>query len=507
MPYLGSVIPPLMEGAIADLPQWVSRYVRQENLFAAGDRVLAAVSGGPDSVALLHLLHSLQPDLDLELGVAHFDHSLRGRQSQEEAEFVAALAQSLSLPFYPGQGDTRESARRERISLQMAARRLRLQFLKDICRSHRYQKLALGHTADDQVELFFLRLLRGAGPEGLAGMPPATPEGLVRPLLAVGKEVILAWLLQGNLPYRQDPSNLKREYLRNRVRLDLLPQLKQYNPRVREAVWRAQALLQEGERLLAPRVARAVAEVGEALAPDFYRLNLPRFLQLPVALQKLVLRAVLQKILAEYPLSAAQVAAVLDLAQAKKSGGQVSLGTCRVARAGGELYIFLRLPAPPRHSATLPSCPGRFQVGGWNWHLVSRPYLPETPWPQEAHLAWLDRDRVHFPLEIRYFQPGDRFWPTGAAAPRKLQDFLVDCKIPRWLRPYIPLVISQGQIIWVPGLRLAEPLKLTGASRNLLAIELSPGSFETRRLWEMLQACRQATGDTKNADRQKNEAP
>ncbi|MBI4796024.1 MAG: tRNA lysidine(34) synthetase TilS [Deltaproteobacteria bacterium] len=502
------MIPPLMEdaAAIADLPQWVARYARQENLFADGDRVLVAVSGGPDSVALLRLLHRLIPELNLELGVAHFDHGLRGRESREEAEFVAALAESLSLPVFLGEGDTRELARREKISLQMAARRLRLQFLKDTCCRYTFQKLALGHTADDQVELFFLRLLRGAGPEGLAGMPPATPEGLVRPLLAVGKEVILAWLQRESFSYCQDPSNLQRDYLRNRLRLDLLPQLRQYNPRIREAVWRAQALLQEEERVLAPEVARAWAEVGEALAPDFYRLHLPKFLQLPVALQKLVLRSVLQKILEEYPLSTAQVGGVLDLAQAWKSGGQVSLGTCRVARAGAELHIFRRLPAPPRDSGTLPSCPGLFEAGGWNWRLTSQAYLPEAPRPQETHLVWLDRDRVEFPIEIRYFQPGDRFWATGAPGARKLQDFLVDNKIPRWLRAYIPLVLSEGRIIWVPGLRLAEPVKLTGKSRNFLEMEISPGNADTRRLWEMLRACRQGAAGGKKKDRQQIKA-
>lgn len=509
MPARGPVIPSLMESAavIADLPRWVTRYVRQQNLLSVRDRVLVAVSGGPDSVALLHLLHRLKPELNLQLGIAHFDHGLRGRESQGEAGFVAALAQSLSLPFHGGEGDTRELARDAKISLQMAARRLRFQFLRAICRSHGYQKMALGHTADDQVESFFLRLLRGAGPEGLAGMPPATPEGLVRPLLAVGKEVILAWLNQESLSYCQDPSNLKRDYLRNRVRLDLLPQLQHYNPRIREAVWRTQALLQEEERLLAPEVSRAWAEVGEVLGPDFYRLHLPKFLQLPVALQKLVLRSVLQKIIEEYPLSAAQVAGVLDLAQAQKSGGQVSLGACRVARAGGELHIFHRLPAPPRSGGWLPSCPGRFEAAGWSWSLLTRPFLPEAPRPQEPHLAWLDQDCISFPLEIRYFQPGDRFWATGAPGPRKLQDFLVDDKIPRWLRPYVPLALSQGRIIWVPGLRLAEPVKLTGKSRNLLEIEISPGNADTRRIWEMLRAWRQGAVRGRKEDRQKIGAP
>lgn len=474
----------------ADLPRWVGRYLARENLLAAGDRLLVAVSGGPDSVALLHLLHRLANELNLQLGVAHFDHGLRGRQSQEEGEFVAALAQNLSLPFHGGGGDTRALARGEKISLQMAARRLRLQFLWDTCRRHLYHRLALGHTADDQVELFFLRLLRGAGPEGLAGMRPATPEGLVRPLLAVSKEEILAWLHQENLPYRQDPSNLKRDYLRNRVRLDLLPQLRAYNPRFQEAVRRTQTLLQEQERLLAPEVARAWAEVGETLSPDFHRLHLPAFLNLPRAMQKLVLRGVLQRVADEYPLSAAQVAATLDLAQARKSGGRMALGDCRVARAGAELHIFRRLPPAPREGGILPAAPGSFEAGGWHWRLAERPHLPESPLPREAQIAWLDRDCLDFPLEIRCFQVGDRFWASGAPGAGKLQDFLVDQKIPRWLRPYIPLMLSREQIIWVSGLRVAEPVKLTEESRNLLEIELSPATADTRRLWEMLRACR-----------------
>ena len=173
---------------------WVLAYTRRERLFTPGDRVLVAVSGGPDSVALLHLLMRLAPELDLDLGVAHFDHGLRGEDSRGDAEFVADLARRLGLPCHLGRGEVKAAARRDKVSIQMAARKLRLQFFQDTRRGHGYARLALGHTADDQVELFWLRLLRGAGLEGLKGMWPATPEGLVRPLLAVGKAVLLAWL-------------------------------------------------------------------------------------------------------------------------------------------------------------------------------------------------------------------------------------------------------------------------------------------------------------------------
>ncbi len=141
----------------------------------------------------------LARELGLELGVAHYDHGLRGEDSRGDADFVADLAQRLGLPCHLGRGEVKEAARRDKVSIQMAARKLRRQFFQDTRGGHGYTRLALGHTADDQVELFWLRLLRGAGLEGLKGMEPATPEGLVRPLLAVGKAVLLAWLEQENL--------------------------------------------------------------------------------------------------------------------------------------------------------------------------------------------------------------------------------------------------------------------------------------------------------------------
>jgi tRNA(Ile)-lysidine synthase len=471
------------------LPEWVLAYARRERLFRSGDRVLVAVSGGPDSVALLYLLVRLGPRLGLDLGVAHYDHGLRGEDSRGDAGFVADLARGLGLRVHQGRGDVKVLAQTEKISLQMAARKLRLQFLRDTCRGQAYTRLALGHTADDQVELFWLRLFRGAGLEGLKGMWPATPQGLVRPLLAVGKAPLLAWLEQEGLSYRHDASNLSRSYLRNRVRLDLLPHLSQlYNPRLAQTIWRTQALLQEDERLLARETAAAWERVAHRLAADCFALDLDRFFRLEPALQRRVLRLGVTGLGTDLTLTAPQVGALMALARGEKSGGLISLReNVQVARAGRALHLMKTLPDPPRESTPLPAGPGEVESApGWRWQVSRRPHEPGDPWPP-PETAWLNPDQVSPPLTIRSWRPGDRFWPQGAPGPKKLQDFLVDAKIPRWLRPHLPLVAAADEIVWVAGLRVADPVKLPPASRERLEITVAPNKPHTARIWEILR--------------------
>ena len=482
--------------AAGDLPEWVLTYARREGLFTAGDRVLVAVSGGPDSVALLHLLVRLAPELRLDLGLAHFDHGLRGEDSRADADSVSDLARRLGLPCHQGRGPVRDAARRDQVSLQMAARKLRLRFFQETRRRHGYARLALGHTADDQVELFWLRLLRGAGLEGLKGMWPATPEGLVRPLLSVGKAVLLAWLEQETLPYRLDASNLSRAYLRNRVRLDLLPFLTRgYNPRLAQTIWRTQRLLQDDERLLAREAAAAWDRVAERLVDDCFALDLNRFFRLEQALQKRVLRAGVARLGANLTLTAPQVAALMALAGGERSGGLISLGekgeTVQVARAGAVLHIMKALPDPPREATRLPDGPAEVDSpAGWRWQISRRAHRPGDPWPP-PEVAWLNPARVSLPLTVRGWRAGDRFWPQGAPGPKKLQDFLVDAKIPRWLRPHIPLVAAAGEIVWVAGVRIAAPVKLLPDGREALEITVAPANPDTGRIWEILRRVQQ----------------
>lgn len=472
------------------LPSDIRAYALEEELFAPGDRVLVAVSGGPDSVALLHLLHRLGPEWGLTLGVAHFDHGLRGEASREDARFAAQLAQTLGLPFYKGEGDVRRAARDHRVSLQMAARRLRLDFLHKVRQDHRYDRLALGHTADDQVELFFLRLLRGAGAEGLKGMWPRTPEGLVRPLLAVGKDAVLAWLRHEGLDFREDQSNLSPRYLRNRVRLELVPGLQRdYNPRLKDAIWRAMALLQEDETFLDQAAHEAWGAVGRWLTPRWAALAVPGLLALPAALKTRLLRRTLGRFLSHQEISSSQVHSLLALAQGHRSGGVIDFGTCRVARAGAELHFFPPLPPPSGPRPTiLPGIGAVESPEGWRLE-ASIPAGPQAaPGLDFPHIARLDQDKLAFPLMVRSVRPGDRFRPAGAKGARKMQDVLVDAKIPRWLRPHLPLVADGQSIIWVPGLHLAETVVPTPQTAGVVELVISPVNAAAAEVWQFLLA-------------------
>lgn len=500
MSYPGEVIPAFLEKPVApgELCRFVLAFCRAGQLFTPGDRVLVAVSGGPDSVALLQVLYRLKSEWDLELAVAHFDHGLRDRASQEDAAWVGDLAATLALAFHLGRGEVKALAAARKISVQMAARKLRLEFLNHACRRHGYSRLALGHTADDQVELFWLSLLRGAGLAGLKGMPPATPQGLVRPLLAVGKAALLAFLREEALPYREDASNLSRAYLRNRVRLDLLPHLRsRYNPRLDQTIWRTQVLLQEEDRLLSREGEAVWAKVGRTAAPGFISLALPRLLALEGAWQRRVVRRAARQIAPDLTLTASQVHALLELARGARSGGMMTLdGVLMVARAGQELHLVQPLPPPAQESAVLAAPSGEVDTpDGWRWRLSLEEHQPgdlRAPAPDTASMSL---DQVSFPLTVRYFQAGDIFWPQGAPGPKKLQDFWVNRKIPRWLRPHLPLVVSAGRVIWVPGLRVAQPVAWSPASPRLLEIKLSPASPATRRVWDLLLAVRESPTD------------
>jgi tRNA(Ile)-lysidine synthase len=229
--------------------------------------------------------------------------------------------------------------------------------------------------------------------------------------------------------------------------------------------------------------------VARWLTSDWAALSIPGLLALTPALQSRLVRRTLGSFLSHQEVTSSQVKNLADLARGEKSGGTMIMGNCQVARAGQELHFFPPLPPPPSpHSMVLQGMGAVESPEGWRFEARILPEPRPTQQPASAALVWLNYDQVSFPLTLRSVLPGDRFWPEGAKGARKIQDFLVDAKIPRWLRPHLPLVASRDSIIWLPGLRLAEPVKLTPATTRILELTIAPANDRTARVWDLLLA-------------------
>lgn len=464
------------------LPHQVFAFLRAENLIQPQERILVAVSGGPDSTALLHLLHRLTARQPFTLAVAHFNHGLRGEASRADATWVTELAASLGLPCHQGSGDVRSYQKERKISLQAAARACRHRFFRDLQARQGYHKIALGHTADDQLELFFLRLLRGTSAAGLKGMRPQE-RGLIRPLLQSSKADILAWLAAEGLAYRQDASNLDRRYRRNQIRLDLIPRLLAYNPRLAAGVARLQDSLQEQEEYLDQAARQALAAVRQPGDAGGVGLSRSALVALHPALQKRVLLlACGQAAMPLDRLGHSHLAALQHLAQRLQGTGEVCLpGGWRVQRRGEVLVWGKELPeraANPDPLAAVSLTPpegGSCRYQGWSvtWQTFGWSE-GKAPIPTAADITWFDYDRLCLPLKLRQVRAGDRLRPLGLPGTKKLQDILVDAKIPRQQRPFIPLLLSGEEIIWVMGLRRGEAARVTPQTRRVLQISVRP---------------------------------
>ncbi len=408
-------------------------------------------------MVLLEVLHRLSAARGWRLTVAHFNHQLRGRNSDADERLVRRAAESRGLPFGAGRGDVRGCAREGRISLEMAGRKLRHGFLAGLARERGIRTVALAHHGDDQVELFFLRLLRGAGGAGLAGMrweSPSPSDGkimLARPLLGLGKATLKAWAGAEGITFREDATNAQLDAPRNRVRHELAPLLAgKYQPALREVLSRQMEIL------------GAEAEfVSEAARTWLRRARRRTFERLPVAVQ----RRCVQLQLAEQGWTA-----TFDLVEALRGRTDrgISLsGTLQAKRAPDGRVQVGRPDRPgfnPRFlELRLEGRSGRMEFDGvkikWRTERLASGIVRA---PKEGmQCEYLDADKVGSRLVVRHWRAGDRFQPIGMASPVKLQDLFTNKKIPRSRRRELLVGERAGRgLFWVEGLRVAERFKL-----------------------------------------------
>jgi tRNA(Ile)-lysidine synthase len=391
------------------LPSRVAAAISLHQIFTPGERVVVAVSGGPDSLALLSILREILPAIPLHLTVAHFDHAWRP-ESHEDRDFVAAMAATWGYDFRTGRAPD-DTPRTE-----SAARGVRYAFLRQTAAATNSTAIALGHTQDDQVETLLLHLLRGSGSRGLGAMRRRDAD-LARPLLDISRAEIEAYLVRLHLTPRRDPSNDDPRFTRNRLRQQVLPAIDAFDPAARELLARTADILGEEDRFLEAQI----ADLPENLPGD--RAG---FAQLPPALQRRVIRRLVPQ------------------------AGFVEVE----ARRRGEPPV---APAPDRP-------PGRLTVKTCS--------CDPAGFKARDQVGHLDGDLVREPLRVAGRRPGDRMRPLGLKQAKRLQDILVDAHVPRHLRDALPIVFDRDEIVWIPGVTVAESKRVTAATRRQLHLEI-----------------------------------
>ena len=446
--------------------------IHARRLFRPGQRILVAVSGGVDSVVLLHLLHRLGRKHRWRLTAGHLNHQLRGRSSEADERLVRRTAANLQLPLVVGRADVRSCARARGWSLEMTARELRHGFLARTAARLRIPSVALAQHADDQVELFFLRLLRGSGGEGLAGMrwrnrsPRDKAIELVRPLLDQPKRALREWALAEGVKYREDASNAAVDFQRNRIRHELLPLLRRkYQPALGRTIRRVMEIV-AGEAEFTIQAARQWLQgTGERTGSRM------RFERLPVAVQR---RCVQLQLVGQGTVPDFELVEHLRL----NAGRPVAVGlvhaVLRYAVRGRDGLVHVRraMAEEFRSGARQVHFRGRageVQFGGARiaWRIC-RQRADKRP-RGAAHREHFDADKVGSAVILRHWQPGDRFQPIGMSCSVKLQDFFTNQKVPRAKRHRLIVGATvQGEIFWVEGMRISERFKLSGDTNRRL---------------------------------------
>jgi tRNA(Ile)-lysidine synthase len=464
-----------------ELVEKVNRIIEDEHLFEAEDSIVVAVSGGPDSVALLHILFLLAKQWRWRLIVAHVNHQFRGAESDREADFVANYAKKLELAFEIGTINVPQYIQESGLNGQAAAREKRYEFLQQVAVKYQARSIALAHHADDQAETVLMRLIRGTGMTGLAGISlrrTIKNMELIRPLLRIYKSEVLEHCQKHGLSYCSDSSNLQSKYVRNQIRHELIPFLEKYNPQLPQSLNRLADVLGHEDDFIAQEV-DAVYQKLVAAAPNSLQLPRSGFVLLHPALQRRLIKLILDYLAPnagsiDFIITEKVRAAILQVIPTTLT---LNIGAGILFTREYEQILFRinpELPASFRH--WIDAGDGLLELSEG---LQLRHYITDckdralNQFPQSNDTAYFDLEALCFPLQVRNRQDGDRIEIYGLNGSKKVKDIFIDAKLPPRLRDHMPMVVdSSERILWIPGFRRSIHAIASSNSTQLLCMEL-----------------------------------
>jgi tRNA(Ile)-lysidine synthase len=465
---------------VGDILKKVKNTISRYGMIRSGDRIVVAVSGGPDSVCLLDILNELRDDLGIELVVAHYDHGLRPGEDETETRFVETLAGSLDLPFEMKKAATGLEGSGP---LEERARHARYCFFDEVKEKRLAQKIATGHNLNDQSETVLMRLLRGSGVTGLAGIPPVRDGSIIRPLISITRDDIMSYLDMKGLKYVTDSSNSETYFLRNRIRLEVLPKLKEIQPRLMELLGRTAGIMRRDDEWMEQEAEAWIIKDAEIREHGEVLIPLSLFKPLSEALKYRVIRCALR--MAGETLrriSLTHIEDVLSLSNGEKPQAGVNLPNGLIVRRMYDKLIFNRGEGRvfDEFSYTLEGHGISYlealecTISIEEKETAKLPDTYTSPWT-----AYLNADRITFPVVVRNFRPGDRFVPFGMSGHKKLKDFFIDLKIPAEDRARIPILTHDNSPVWVCGFRIDDRYKVMPDTEKVLKITVKKGARST----------------------------
>lgn len=450
----------------------VEAWCNKHKLLVQKDTIVIGCSGGPDSLALVDIMMRLSDKYELRVVVAHLNHMFRGKEAKADAEFVVAFCHKHGIQCYQKSIDVPAYIAQNKVSPEDGARIVRYGFLRQVAKEIGGAKIAVGHHQDDQAETVLIHLLRGAGSNGLRGMQ-ARNQDIIRPFLAVTREEIEAYCKERQLNPRLDQTNLETEYLRNQIRLELLPELmKKFNPAIQSAICRSADLIGAEHDFISKSIEFVWTQIVKE-SEHVIKLNRNKFNILHIAQKRQLIRQIIEKKCGNLRgISFSHVEKMIELSEIGMTGTKIELPgqlifQCNYAQM--ELKNLLIKKAQGEAREIILNIGETIEIPGLK-KVVTMSFVDGVEKIKPAHGAIFDFDKLHLPLTLRFRRAGDVFQPSGMKGHKKLKDFFIDCKIEQEQRDKIPLICDQNEIIWIAGLRQSEVCKVSSQTKKLLKI-------------------------------------
>lgn len=465
------------------LEKRIKSFLEKTGFAGAGRLLIVGVSGGPDSVCLMHSMQSIAKEANVRLHIAHLDHGLRGADSRADAAYVQALATKLGLPSTIRLADTLAYKKTNKLTTEQAARELRYRFFYALAKELDADAVVLGHTADDQAETVLMHMIRGAGLKGIGGMSGvsdwhikngAPAVTILRPLLDITRKETHEYCDKLKLEPRTDSSNQSLEFWRNRIRLHLMPELQKHNPEVVSSLLRLATLARESDEFINVAAQNVFNSLGSASGSGI-AFRADRFQQVHKTVQGAAIRMAIKTVSGSLDdIEESHVDAVLSLLKARAgSEANISLDL-RAVRLYDELWLGTGEPPspwPPLKKSYAVKVPGITHAGPWVV-TVSSTTKSKTGNKQDGLQISIRKAAVHGKLTLRSWQAGDAIMPLGMKGHKKLQDIFVDEKVPRRWRKNIPILCDEDKILWLAGLKTSEQAKITCETTEVITVSL-----------------------------------